>query len=115
MRRQTDNGMNFFRGSAIVRPTESRGTLGRNRWWTLAFLAVVGLFTQDAGASSPGTCLQFNGSTGYVSVAHAPALNAYPLTITAWIKTLHSAPLYDGILSKYPPGGFDGFSFFVYQ
>lgn len=74
-----------------------------------------GLLGLTAEASSPGTCLQFNGTNGYVTIAHTAALNAYPLTITAWIKTLRNAPLYDGIASKYPPAGLDGFSLFVYQ
>ncbi|HVM48468.1 MAG TPA: LamG domain-containing protein, partial [Candidatus Acidoferrum sp.] len=68
-----------------------------------------------ARGALPGTCLQFNGTNGYVSVPHNAALNAYPLTITAWIKTARNAALYDGIVSKYPPGGFDGFSFLVWQ
>ena len=80
-----------------------------------ASVLACGFLAFTVQGSSPGTCLQFNGTNGYVSVAHNAALNAYPLTITAWIKTLHNASPYDGIVSKYPPGGYDGFSFFVWQ
>ena len=51
-----------------------------------AALLAWGVFAPAAQASSPGTALQFQDAGDYVRVPHAPALNAYPLTITAWIK-----------------------------
>jgi len=78
---------------------------------TLQLLGAVLGFSQV----SPGNCLRFNGTNGYVSVPHDPALNAYPLTITAWVRTLRTAPLYDGIVNKYAPGAGNGYSFHVYN
>ena len=86
----------------------------RSLFAALAF-AACGIASRAHAQSGPGFALQFNGTNNYVSVAHNTALNAYPLTITAWIKTSHNAAIYDGILSSYFPGGLDGYSLFVYS
>ena len=75
------------------------------------FMAVVAASAQV----SPGNCLRFNGTNGYVAVASDAALNAYPLTITAWVRTSRTALLYDGIVNKYAPGSGNGYSLHVYN
>ena len=65
--------------------------------------------------ADPGTALHFNGTNSYVNLAHAAALDAYPITITAWIRTFRSALLYDGIVNKYASGSANGYSLHVYN
>ena len=60
--------------------------------------------------ADPGFALRFKGSNDYVTVPDAPALDAFPLTITAWVKTLRNTNLVDGIVSKYRDASFDGYS-----
>lgn len=60
--------------------------------------------------ADPGFALRFKGSNDYVTVPDAPALDAFPLTITAWVKTLRNTNLVDGIVSKYQDGSFNGYS-----
>ncbi|MEP6663109.1 MAG: LamG domain-containing protein, partial [Verrucomicrobiota bacterium] len=67
------------------------------------------LFTFWAQADS-GSALRFNGTNSYVSIAHASTLNAFPLTITAWVKTLRNTNLVDGIVSKYADASGNGYS-----
>lgn len=54
--------------------------------------------------------MRFNGTNSYVSVPHAANLNAFPITITAWVKTLRNSALVDGIVSKYSDGSGNGYS-----
>ena len=67
-----------------------------------------------APVSSPGTALQFDGAARSVQVPHVAALNAYPLTVSAWIKTTNTAAQVGGIVSKYADGSFNGWSLFSY-
>gem|GEM_PF-2133992 len=84
--------------------------------WLLALgLAVNGLVSSAKAQGGPGFALQFNGTNNYVTVPHNAAFNAYPLTITAWVKTSRTAATLDGIVSSYFPGSLDGYSLFVYQ
>jgi hypothetical protein len=62
-----------------------------------------------------GNCLRFNGTNGFVSVPHNAALNAYPLTVTAWVRTSRVALSYDAILNKYFGGSGNGYSFHIYN
>ena len=76
------------------------------------------LYLAGASAQSqviPGSCLRFNGTNGYASIPHDAALNALPLTVTAWIRTSRTATLYDGIVNKYFPASANGYSLHVYN
>ncbi|MEO6036756.1 MAG: LamG domain-containing protein, partial [Verrucomicrobiota bacterium] len=75
------------------------------------FAALLGfaLFNCNASADA-GSALRFNGTNTYVTVPHSPALNAFPLTITAWVKTLRNSPQVDGIVSKYADASGNGYS-----
>jgi hypothetical protein len=59
--------------------------------------------------------LKFNGTTSYVSVPHDGSLNAYPLTISAWIKTSINTGSQTGIVSKYEGASWSGYQFHIYN
>jgi hypothetical protein len=61
------------------------------------------------------TAISLNGTTQNVSVAHKADLNAYPLTMSAWVKTRRVATTYDAIINKYQPGAGDGYSLHMYN
>jgi len=62
----------------------------------------------------PMGAILFDGVDDSVDVAHQPALNTYPLTLAAWIRTSRSGPVVDGVISKYADGSFNGYGMFVY-
>src|SRR5262249_20917423 len=43
----------------------------------------------------------------------AADLDAFPITVTAWVKTTRNTNQVDGIVSKYPDAGFNGYSVFL--
>lgn len=59
-----------------------------------------------------GAALSFDGVNDSVDVPGAPALNGYPLTVAAWIKT-GSASGVRGIVNKYVAGSFNGWNLFL--
>ena len=59
-------------------------------WFPLLSLAQTG----------PGSAITFQGGTDYVSIPHNSVLNAYPLTVTAWVKTSASDSTARGIVGK---------------
>jgi len=59
-----------------------------------------------------GRGLSFDGVDDYVSVPHAPALDAFPLSVVAWFKTSTAVGL-KGLVNKYAAGSFNGFEVFV--
>src|SRR5437868_13712193 len=63
-----------------------------------------------SAAALPGTALRFNGVNSYASVANNSALNAYPLTVTAWVHCLTNNGAYQTIVSKYTNSSFDGWA-----
>ncbi|MCC6235888.1 MAG: LamG domain-containing protein [Verrucomicrobiales bacterium] len=62
----------------------------------------------------PRGAVRFDGLDDVVEVAHRPELNAYPLTLAAWVRTSRNGAFVDGILSKYVDGSFNGYGMFVY-
>ena len=79
-------------------------------WWVVAACLLAGGLPSACAQSAAGTALRFDGVDDYVEVPHDAALNAYPLTITAWVKTLRNSSQVDGIVSKYFDGSFNGYS-----
>ena len=61
------------------------------------------------------TALSLNGATSYARVAHDTAFNAYPLTVTAWIRTTDTSARVQGIVCKYLESSFNGYAMFVYN
>jgi hypothetical protein len=62
-----------------------------------------------------GSSLKLDGVDDYVAVPHATALNAYPLTVTAWVRTARNAPQVDALVSKYTESALNGYSLFLYN
>lgn len=74
-------------------------------------VAVVSLFPNAIHAQTPaGLAVRFSGTNDYVSIPHAAALNAFPITITAWIKTARISSDVDGVVSKYLDASGNGYS-----
>jgi hypothetical protein len=73
------------------------GTLVNSPLWTVGVL---------------GQALAFDGVGTYVNVPHAAALNAYPLTIAAWIKTGATTGV-GAIVNKFVAGTSNGYQLFV--
>jgi hypothetical protein len=65
----------------------------------------------NGAAWSSGT-LAFDGVDDYVEVAHAPDLNAYPLTVATWINTTSSTGV-GGVIGKYVAGTPNGWGIFL--
>jgi len=59
-----------------------------------------------------GQAFQFDG-TSNVQVPTNATLNAYPLTLTAWLRTSATGPELRGIMSRYQDGSSNGFSLHV--
>ncbi|BCW94824.1 MAG: hypothetical protein KatS3mg018_0306 [Fimbriimonadales bacterium] len=82
------------------------------------FLANVAANTVSVVNSAPeaslaGASLLFNGSNTAVQFDHRPELNAYPLTVSCWVRTLDTANLERGIVNKYVSGSGNGYQ--IYQ
>jgi Concanavalin A-like lectin/glucanases superfamily len=60
-----------------------------------------------------GTAIRFDGVNDVVEVAHNSALNAFPLTVTAWVKVLRNTPDYFGVVNKYFGGSGNGYSLHI--
>src|SRR5207249_3022575 len=62
-------------------------------------------------AGPAGQALSFDGVDDYADVSTAPALDTFPLTIAAWIKTTDTG--LHGVINKYLPGSFNGYQIFT--
>jgi hypothetical protein len=67
------------------------------------------------GQVGPGNALSFDGTNTYLSVAHASALNMYPLTATAWVRTTNQDAAVRSIISKYFESSLNGWAMFMYS
>src|SRR5439155_16033958 len=59
-----------------------------------------------------GAALSLNGVNQYVRVPHTAALDAYPLTVAAWVK-FGSTTGRGGIVNKYVIGAYNGYQIFT--
>lgn len=68
-----------------------------------------------AQASGTGQTLSFNANRqSYVEIQHDPELNAYPMTVTAWVKTSQATGS-AGLVNKYLSGAFNGWQISLYN
>lgn len=54
--------------------------------------------------SVAGKALEFDGADDRVEIPHDDALNAFPLTLMAWVKTTQATGAYPAIIAKYGGG-----------
>ncbi len=62
-----------------------------------------------------GSALRFDGTDDSVQVAHDAALNPFPLTVAAWVRTAQNSPGYVAIANKYAPGSANGYSLHIHH
>jgi len=60
-----------------------------------------------------GYALSFNGLDNYVNVPQEEALNAYPLTISAWMQTTQNTASGGGLINKYVSSSYNGYQLFL--
>ncbi len=63
--------------------------------------------------AAAGSALSFDGTNDYVEVGNNATLNAYPLTVSALVKTSDARPGNYGIITKYAPGSQNGYNVFM--
>ena len=68
--------------------------------------------TAPIGRIIYGSALYLDGTDDFASVPHASDLNAYPLSVTAWIKTTQSTGV-AGIINKYLSSSGNGYQIFL--
>lgn len=80
--------------------------------WLLA--AALGSFCIPMAlhAASPGKAIRLANKDVLARVAHQPAFNSYPFTVTAWFRTSESTS-FQGIVSKYVDASGDGWALIV--
>jgi hypothetical protein len=81
--------------------------LTSNRWCRfiqcpIVLAAGTTLVISAMAGGGPGQALSFNGNNQFVVVTNSPALNVWPMTVTAWIKTSQSNSSAD-LFFKEPP------------
>lgn len=98
---------------AISGSYEVKLTVDDNRGGIATISRTVFVYpVSHAGEPERLTGLGFDGVDNYVSVAHQDSLNAYPLTISARIKTTQSAGEH-GMVNKYRAGSANGYNLFL--
>jgi len=75
-----------------------------------ASFTIVPSMSDDCGS---GNALHFDGVDDLVDATNPPALNAFPTTVNAWVKTSRDAALFDGIVGKYVGSSLNGYSLFL--
>ncbi|EEF58887.1 LamG domain-containing protein [Pedosphaera parvula] len=79
----------------------------------IVFLGCVLIcFPAQAGS---GTALRYDGTNSYVQLSSSAAFNAFPLTVTAWVRTVDQDAQVRGVVSKYVDGSFNGWTLFFYS
>ncbi|MCS6923191.1 MAG: Ig-like domain repeat protein [Fimbriimonadales bacterium] len=66
-------------------------------------------------ASLAGATLLFNGVNSSVQADHRAELNAYPLTVSCWVRTLDVNSQERGIVNKYVSGSLNGYQIYLRQ
>ena len=62
----------------------------------------------------PGNALRFDGTNTYLTIPHAAAQDAFPLTTTAWIRTTNQDAVVRSVISKYFESSLNGWAMFMY-
>lgn len=64
-------------------------------------------------AGKEQTALAFDGVNDSVAVPHNSTLNAFPLTVTAWVKTTQKTYGFIGLANKYMLGSWNGYMLYL--
>lgn len=64
-------------------------------------------------AGLAGAMLRLDGVDDRVEIAHRAELNAYPLTLSAWVRTTHNSATERAIINKYSVGSTNGYQMFL--
>lgn len=72
-----------------------------------AFISTVAVHAQGVATNA----LRFNGNYQYVSIPHFNGFNAFPITVSAWMRTTNISPHREPVVSKYFNGSGNGWSF----
>lgn len=67
----------------------------------------------DVREPAAGHALSFDGVDDSVEVAHHDSLNAFPLTVSFWVKTTSTLINATGLVNKYVDGSFNGWTIFL--
>ncbi|MBN8248186.1 MAG: hypothetical protein J0L84_12170 [Verrucomicrobia bacterium] len=84
----------------------------RFRTTMLSGLLMTGSLFAGAVEPGPGHCLVFSGRDAVATVPHREALNAYPLTVTLWMKSTQSDGA-AGLVTKYVSGAHSGWQLYL--
>lgn len=63
--------------------------------------------------ANPGSALRYDGTNSFVQLSSSAAFNSFPLTVTAWVRTLEQDGQLRGVASKYVESSLNGWSVFV--
>src|SRR5207249_7724423 len=88
---------------------EGTGSLAADSSGNLLDGTLVGGPAWIAGRIGQGVSL--DGVNDYVSIPHTPALNAFPLSVSAWVRTTDTG--LHGVVNKYLPSSFNGYQIFT--
>jgi len=78
----------------------------------LGGLLLVADFAVSSGEPGPGHCLILSGRDAVATVPHQEKLNAYPLTVTLWMKSTQSEGA-AGLVTKYVSGAHSGWQVYL--
>ena len=115
----TGSGGHFCSGGDISGMDIESALAGRERMrlsHQLIRLMVLGSLPVVAAVEGfcVGAGLSLDGVDDYVAVPHTSALDAYPLTVSAWFRTTTQSGL-KGLVNKYSAGSFDGYEVFLHD
>lgn len=99
------------RGNSAVRVEFAGDTLFNNS----AAQGTVQVVNTAPEASLAGATLLFNGTNSFIQADHRPELNAYPLTVSCWVRTLDTSDQERGIVNKYIVGSLNGYQIYLRQ
>lgn len=78
------------------------------RWFLVVALCLL------AGRAGAGTALRFDGTNAVAQSLAGADFNAFPLSVTTWLRTTNQDNLIRGVVSHYKSSSFNGWSVFLY-
>ncbi len=75
---------------------------------------ICGICWLWGAAADAGTALRLDGTNAFAQITAGAAFNAFPLTVTAWVRTTNQDLLIRGIASHYKSSSLNGWSVYLY-